>query len=185
MDRMATDRVTVSLDDDAQAALEDLTSRTGLGQSELVRRSLTFYATNFQATSTDASENLADYHEMLSGGEHVLLDVDFLHSFLDYVEDEDGEPDPEFLEMADTVSDYHAHEYEGRFESLGELLKWLSLCGFLTVRSSTADTYHVVFPSEAIRWFMTRFIERSIVNLPFDVDFEDGVTKVMMTETPA
>lgn len=182
---MANDRVTVSLDDDAQAALEDLTSRTGLGQSELVRRALTFYATNFQATSTDASDNLADYHEMLSGGEHVLLDVDFLHSFLDFVETEEGEPDPGFLDMADTVSDYHAHEFEGRFETLGELLTWLSLCGFLTVRSSTADTYHVVFPSRSMRWFMTRFIERSITRCPFEVEFEDGVTKVMMTETTA
>lgn len=181
---MSNTRVTVSLDEDAQEALEDLTSRTGQGQSELVRRALTFYAANFQAATTEASEKLENYHKMLTGGEHVLLDVDFLHCFLDYVSDEEGKPDPQFLERADEVSDYHAREYDGEFESLEEVLEWLSLCGFLSVRRSDENRYHVVFPSEEIRWFMTRFIERSVVNLPFDIELEEGYTKVMITEYP-
>jgi hypothetical protein len=179
---MTNTRVTVSLDEDARAALDNVMGRTGFGQSEIVRRALTFYAANFDAAKTDTSVNLSEYHEMISGGEHVLLDVDFLHCFLDYVETVDGEPDPEFVEMADTVSDYHAYEYEGRYESLGELLEWLSLCGFLTVRTTEANTYHVVFPTDEVRWFMTRFIERSCARLPFDIEIEEGVTKVLMTE---
>lgn len=91
---MAIDRVTVSLDEDAKGALDDLTERTGHGQSELFRRALTFYAANYRAATTDAGTKLGDYHKMLSGGEHVLLDVDFLHCFLDYVSDSDDEPDP-------------------------------------------------------------------------------------------
>ncbi|MFC6732789.1 MULTISPECIES: ribbon-helix-helix protein, CopG family [unclassified Haladaptatus] len=181
---MSHDRVTVSLDTDARAALEDLTSRTGVGQSEVVRRALTFYAANFQVATMDTSANLQDYHKMLAGGEHALLDIDFLHCFLDYVEEENGEPDPEFLADADRVSDYHAHEYVGKFDDLGELLEWLSLCGFLTVRRSEENTYHVVYPSEQLRWFMTRFVERSSVNLPFSIEIEEGLTKVLMTETP-
>ncbi|MBV0903179.1 ribbon-helix-helix protein, CopG family [Haloarcula salina] len=179
---MTMDRATVSLDEDAKEALEDLTERTGHGQSELFRRALTFYAANFQAATTDAGTKLGDYHKMLSGGEHVLLDVDFLHCFLDFVSDGSGTPDPEFLESADRVSDYHAREYDGEFETLDELLEWLSLCGFLSVRRSDENRYHVVFPSDHIRWFMTRFIERSTVDLPFDIDIEEGLTKVLITE---
>ncbi|MFC7203007.1 ribbon-helix-helix protein, CopG family [Haloferax namakaokahaiae] len=181
---MSHDRVTVSLDADARAALEDLTDRTGVGQSEMVRRALAFYNANYQAATTDTSANLQAYYEMLSGGEHVLLDVDFLHCFLDFVEGEDGTPDPDFLADIDQVSDYHAFEYEGEFETLGELLEWLSLCGFLTVRRSEENTYHVVYPSEQLRWFMTRFIERSVVNLPFTLEVTEGLTKVLMTEKP-
>lgn len=181
---MSTDRVTVSLDENAREALEDLMEKTGQGQSELVRHSLTFYAENFQAANADSNEQLEKYHKMLSGGEHVLLDVDFLHSFLDYISDEEGNPDEAFLEEADTVSDYHAREYEEEFDSLNELLEWLSLCGFLSVRRSDENRYHVVFPSEQIRWFMTRFVERSTVDLPFDIEIDEGLTKVMMTEHP-
>jgi predicted transcriptional regulator len=179
---MPTERVTVSLDDDTAAALADLTDRTGEGQSEVIRRALTFYAANFDAASTDAGPSLAAYHRMLSGGEHVLLDIDFMHCFLDYVTDDDGDPDPAFVEAADTVSDYHAREYADRFESVGELLEWLSFCGFLSVRAADGDTYHIVFPSAELRWFMTRFIERSVRDLPFELDIEESVSKVLITE---
>ncbi|WP_049917054.1 ribbon-helix-helix protein, CopG family [Halogeometricum pallidum] len=179
---MVTNRITVSLDADAQTALDSLTDRTGKPQSELVREALVFYAANFEAATTDAGPNLETYHRMLASGEHVLLDVDFLHCFLDYVEDENGTPDPEFVEAANRVAAFHAREYEDRFESLGELLDWLSFCGFLTVRSSDDDAYHVVFPTESVKWFMTQFIRRSIEPLAFDIEIEEGVSKVLLRE---
>jgi predicted transcriptional regulator len=178
---MSTDRLTISLDGEAREALDDIAEGTDRSQSEIVRRALTFYAANYEAASTDSSETLAEYYKMLAGGEHVLLDIDFLHGFLEHVQ-EDGEPRPEFIEDADRVSDYHAQEYQDRFDSLAELLEWLSLCGFLTVRRTTENTYHIVFPSADIRWFMTRFIERSVAELPFDVEIEEGVAKVLLTE---
>ncbi|WP_227377323.1 ribbon-helix-helix protein, CopG family [Haladaptatus halobius] len=177
-----TNRITVSLDDDARTALDGLVKRADKPQSELVRQALTFYAANYDAATADAEPNLEAYHQMLSSGEHVLLDVDFLHCFLDYVEDESGDPDPEFLELADKVSEYHAREYEHRFASLGELLDWLSFCGFLTVRATEGDTYHVVFPTESVKWFMMRFVELSAARLPFELEIEDGVSKVLITE---
>ena len=180
---MATDRVTVSLDDDARAALDSLTARTGKGQSELVRRALAFYAANFEAATADASANLEEYHGMLAGGEHVLLDVDFLHCFLATIET-DADADPDFLDCIDRVSDYHAREYEQRFSDLGELLDWLSFCGFLTVRETDGEGYHVVFPTESVKWFMLRFIERSATDLPFALDIDEGVSKVLLAERP-
>ena len=178
---MSRDRVTVSLDDDAKAALDDLAERSGAGQSEVVRRALTFYAANFEAaTSAGSGENLADYHRMLAGGEHVLLDVDFLHCFLDRIDTDD--PDDEFMEAVDRVSEYHSHEYAERFDDIGELLDWLSLCGFLTVRNAEGDTYHVVFPSESMRWFMTRFVRRSTTEVPFEVEIEESVSKVLVRQ---
>lgn len=178
---MPQERVTVSLDADTKVALEDLVDRTGAAQSEVVRRALTFYAANFEAeTPTGSDENLADYHRMLSGGEHVLMDVDFMHAFLDNVDRED--PDESFIEAIDRVSQYHAYEYAERFDDIGELLDWLSLCGFLTVRDAEGDTYHVVFPSESARWFMTRFIRKSTTEVDFEVRIEESVSKVLVIQ---
>jgi hypothetical protein len=174
----------VSLDADSRAALADLTERTGRSQSETVRRALRFYAANFEAADADAGPNLEAYHQMLSSGEHVLLDVDFLHCFLEFVVDDSGDPDPEFLDAVDRVAQFHAYEYEGRFESLRELLEWLSLCGFLAVRETRGRTYHVVFPTESIKWFMLRFVRGSTPRLPFDLEVEEGVAKVLLTEVP-
>ncbi|SER28816.1 ribbon-helix-helix protein, CopG family [Natrinema salaciae] len=176
-----TQRVTVSLDDDSAAALETLVAETGDGQSGVVRRALTFYAANVDAADERPSENLGRYYRMLSSGEHVLLDIDFLHAFLEHCYD-GGDPDPSFVEAADRVSAYHAHEYGSRFDAVGDLLEWLSFCGFLDVREEGEGVYHLVFPSEAVRWFMTRFIERSTVELPTEIELEGGVAKVIVTE---
>ncbi|XVH30860.1 ribbon-helix-helix protein, CopG family [Haloferacaceae archaeon DSL9] len=180
---MVSERITVSLDEDAGAALADLENRTDTGRSELVRQALTFYAANFDAATTNAAANLEAYHKMLSGGEHVLLDVDFLHCFLEHTV-ADGAPDEAFLTCADRVSAYHQTEYESRFASVGELLDWLSFCGFLSVRATDDGIYHVVFPSESMKWFMLRFIRISTEGLPFDLAIEEGVAKVLIAERP-
>lgn len=179
-----TNRLTVSLDSEANTSLMHLADRTGRSQSEIVRRALQFYAANFEAAQTDAGPNLEAYHQMLSNGEHVLLDIDFLHCFLEYVENASGEPDPEFIDAIDQVGELHSHEYADRFDSLHELLEWLSLCGFLTVRETQEQTYHIVFPTESMKWFMLRFIELSISNLSFDVEIEEGVAKALLTQVP-
>lgn len=175
-----TDRVTASLDTESRTALDTLLAETGKGQSAVIRRALTFYSANFEAAETDVSADLEQYHRLLSTGEHVLLDVDFLHCFLDYVYRE-GDPDPEFVAATDRVAEFHAAEYAERFSDLGEVLEWLSLCGFLTVREVEGDTYHVVFPSEPTKRFMLRFIERSTADLPFEIEIEEGVAKALLT----
>lgn len=181
---MVSDRITVSLDEDSQEALDGLVSQTGQGNSELVRRALKFYATNFQAATSDTDIDLENYYQMLVSGEHALLDIDFLHILLANVRNDDGTWPEEFVEDVDKVANYHAKEYEEQFTELKELLDWLSVCGFLTVRESRENTYHVVFPTEDLKWFMLRFIRDSTANLPFELEIEEGVSKVLMTEHP-
>lgn len=179
---MVSNRITVSLDEPANEALDSLVEETESKQSEVVRQALQFYAKNLSAAQEGRDVRLEEYHRMLAKGEHVMLDIDFLHAMLNYVENEDGEPPQAFLNEVDPVSEYHAKEYEDRFDNLGELLDWMSLCGFLTVRKSDQETYHVVFPSRQVRWFMMRFIRKSAVNLPFEIEIESGVSKVIIFE---
>lgn len=180
---MVKDRITVSLDEDAKEALEELVSQTGKGNSELVRQALSFYAANQQVASSDVSLDLEEYHKMLASGEHALLDIDFLHSLLKY-RPQEGEQAEAFIENLDRVARYHAAEYARRFDTLEEVLDWLSVCGFLTVRESEANTYHVVFPTEDVKWFMLRFLEKSTAELPFELEMEQGVSKVLLRAVP-
>lgn len=178
---MTSDRITVSLDEDAKNSLEELTDRTDESRSELVRKAIAFYAANFDSAMASDSDHLQTYYEMLSTGEHVLLDIDLLHALLNQVDDPE-ERHSDFLDMIDQVAQYHAQEYAERFDSLEDVLDWLSLCGFLTVRRSDEGSFHVVFPSESLRWFMIRFIRGSVVDLPFEVKIEESVSKVLLTE---
>ncbi|MDQ2074186.1 ribbon-helix-helix protein, CopG family [Haloarcula sp. H-GB4] len=178
---MPTDRVTVSLDEETKETLEGLTDRTGESQSQLIREAIAFYAANFDSAHASDSDHLQTYYEMLSTGEHVLLDIDLLHALLRQFTDPD-ERDEEVLNMIDQVAQYHAQEYAERFDSLEDVLEWLSLCGFLTVRRDEKGSFHVVFPSESVRWLMIRFIRGSIADLPFEIEIEESVSKVLLRE---
>ncbi|UPM44677.1 ribbon-helix-helix protein, CopG family [Halocatena salina] len=178
---MPGDRVTVSLNEDAKSALEQLTDQTEKSRSEIIRRAVSFYAANFESANANNSDDLQTYYQMLTTGEHVLLDIDLLHAFLNQV-DEREQRDPVFLETVDRVARYHSREYAERFDSLDEVLDWLSFCGFLTVRNTEGDIYHVVFPSESLRWFMMRFIQGSVEELPFELEIKESVSKVLLIE---
>ncbi|MUV48167.1 ribbon-helix-helix protein, CopG family [Haloarcula sp. CBA1122] len=178
---MPTDRVTVSLDEETKETLEDLTDRTGESQSQLIREAIAFYAANFDSAHASDSDHLQTYYEMLSTGEHVLLDIDLLHALLSQFSDP-AQRDEGVLEMIDQVAQYHAQEYAERFDSLEDVLEWLSLCGFLTVRRDERGSFHVVFPSESVRWLMIRFIRGSITDLPFEIEIEESVSKVLLRE---
>ncbi|WP_280538200.1 ribbon-helix-helix protein, CopG family [Halopenitus sp. POP-27] len=178
---MPSDRVTVSLDDDTRETLQRLHDQSDESRSELIRQAIAFYAANFDSATASDSDHLQTYYEMLSTGEHVLLDIDLLHALLGRIDDPETRDD-EFLDTIDQVANYHAQEYADRFDSLGDVLEWLSLCGFLTVRRAEAGSYHVVFPSEQLRWFMVRFIRGSVADLPFEIEIEESVSKVLLTE---
>lgn len=172
------------MDEQSREALEGLVEQTGDGQSELVRRALVFYAANFQAANTDFSGSLEEYHRMLTSGEHVLLDIDFMHCLLEYAVASIDDPDSEFVEAVHRIAQFHAIEYTERFKSVKEILDWLSFCGFLTVRESGERTYHVVFPSQELRWFMIEFINESTIHHSFDLQVDEGVSKVIIKEIP-
>lgn len=178
---MVTERTTVSLDEDARQALDELAEQTGRGNSEIVRQALGFYAANQEVARADVRIDLDEYHKMLASGEHALLDIDFLHALLRYAPVDDEE----YLRDLDRVAEYHSAEYASRFDDLEEVLDWVSVCGFLTVRKTAEDTYHAVFPTEDVKWFMLRFLRRSTADLPFEIEVDEGVSKVFLREKPA
>lgn len=174
-------RITASIDEEDCERINNLVDRSDMTQSEVVRQAIRFYDANYEAASANQTYNLNQYYQMLSTGEHVLLDIDFLHCFLNYIYD-GGCADEAFLAMADRVSDYHCQEYQDRFSDLGDVLTWLSVSGFLTVRTEFENSYYIVFPSESVRWFMCRFIDRSTAELPFDIEIDAGISKAILTE---
>lgn len=113
---MPSDRVTVSLDEDAEEALEGLTDQTDENRSELIRKAITFYAANFDSANASDSDHLQTYYEMLPTDEHIILDTDYLHVRSSHVDDS-GEGNSEFIDTVDRVAQYHATSSAGSRDS--------------------------------------------------------------------
>lgn len=176
------DRITVALDQEAKRTLENLEKRGEESKSELVRNAISFYGSNYRAAEEGPKEGLSQYYELVDSGEYVILDVDFLYLFLKYLYRE-GEHRREFLEAADQVFRYQALAYSKRFDDVEELVDWLALCGLLTAREGDDGAFHLLFPSDEIRRFTTRFIEQTCSQLDADVEIESAVSKALIVRT--
>ncbi|MFW5999946.1 MAG: hypothetical protein ACOCPY_00660 [Halorubrum sp.] len=87
---MPTDRVTASLGEDAENALDGPIDRTDGGRSEPVRETSGSYAAGFDSANASDGGRPETRYGLLSTGEHASWDVGPLHSLLCRVDGGDG-----------------------------------------------------------------------------------------------
>lgn len=172
-------RVTVSLDDPAQAALETLVEETGASKSELVRKALMFYEANLEVATDGDQNDLWKYNKALASQDHVLLDRDFMHLFLTSLADHDAME--AFLEETPQVAAYHVPEYREDFDTVVDLLDWLEFCGFLQYRRIDDEAVQLIFHNRHIKEVMAEFTVNVLEGLGYEVTIaRDGLTKVVL-----
>lgn len=170
------DRITISLDADTKRALESLREQTSANQSELVRSAIQFYEANLDVTESDDSDSLWRYSRALSAQDHVLLDRDFFHLFLQHVPNSEN-----FESEVERIASYHAPEYNEEFQSPLELLEWLSFCGFLEYKQVDGQSIQLIFHNEDVKDVMGPFTVTAIEEMGHDVTVvRTGITKVVL-----
>jgi len=129
--------VTVSFDDETAAIFRDLKKGIGISQSELMRTALKFYSRHKALFESVDVERIYIYSEMLSDGEHVILDMDHWILFLKLVE---SHPDrDQFWEMHQKVSQSHAEEFIHKNHDVEVVLRRLEACNLFKL-SKTSET---------------------------------------------
>lgn len=164
-------RTTIALDDKTADMLESLRS-PHTSQSDVVRRALRFYY-SFKDLNESEVENLKVYTEMLSGGEHVILDLDHLIAFLNMVEEMPNQE--EFWETHKKIAMNHAEQFQSM--DIGPILRRLETCNFYRLVKSGED-YTLIFGNESIKKFLRIFLEEIFNNLHKNVEIKDELSKL-------
>jgi len=164
-------RTTIALDDKTAEILENLRSPES-SQSDVIRKALKFYYA-FKDLKEKDVENLKAYVEMLSSGEHVILDIDHLISFLAVI---DEMPNNEkFWETHKTIAKNHAEQF--RNMEIEQILKRLEACNFFRLVKSGNDMT-LIFGNEDIKKFEKVFLEEVFRSLNKDVEIKDELSKL-------
>lgn len=164
-------RTTIAFDEETARIFEELKLQ-GTSQSEIVRRALKFYYA-FKDLEAHEIEKLRTYFEMLAEGEHVILDLDHLVSFLRLIE---THPEKEkFWEIHVNIAKNHAEEFSNM--DVDKILKRLETCNFFRLRKSGND-YTLVFGDKHVKKFMKVFIEEVLKELGKDVEVKENLTKL-------
>ena len=176
-------RVTIALDDKTYNLLQELRDESNRSQSEILRKSIKFYhkfKETFGSSKNGIVKRINTYLDLLSHGEHIILDVDHYLSFLKFIEES---PDTEhFWEMNKKIGKAHAEEFSQQFEFLTveRVIERLEACNFFRIVKETPQRYTLLLGSEIQKNFIKTFLEQVLVDMGFNVEIREGFSKLKL-----
>ena len=118
-------RITAALDGSTISFLEKISTQDNLSYSEIIRRALNFYKEN-RAIST---ENMKTYRDLLSNGEHVIIDIEHWFLFLNFIESSQNKET--FWTKHGEVARSHGGQLKNKVVTVEDLLNRLVSMQFL------------------------------------------------------
>jgi len=173
-------RVTIALDESTSQLFDKLRKEAGISGSELARRALRFYHENKDLLK-DKNKRFDLYMDMLSGGEHAILDIDHLVLLLDLI---DSSPKEEkFWRECKVVAKAHAEQLSSKVHTPEELLERLAACNFFRLIKDSEKKFTLVLSSDAARKFVKRLVEDFLDSMGFDAEVKEHLAKLTVKIT--
>ncbi|MFH1773702.1 MAG: ribbon-helix-helix protein, CopG family [Methanobacteriota archaeon] len=172
----APTRITIALDEETNKLLGKLRAEDKLSQSGLVRRALQFYSQYKGMLGTQGGKKINTYVEMLSEGEHIILDVDHWLLFLKFIE---TSPESEkFWEECRLVAKSHGEQLSQKIKSVENLLERLEACNFFKISKSSESEFTLVLGSNISKKFVRTFLEDVLTGLGYKAEVREDFTKL-------
>ena len=172
------ERITIALDEDTASLFKKLRDDSGLSQSELMREALKFYGKHRSLFDLAEDEKVYTHAEMLSAGEHVILDIDHWILFLNFIE---NHPDKEkFWELHKKVSRAHAEQFKHKLYNAESIVKRLEICNLFQTSKTSKNEFTLIFGSELSKKFIRTELEEIFQGMGFMVDIKDDFSKLRL-----
>ena len=171
-------RVTISFDEESFKNFENLKTDLKVSQSELIRRAIKFYYENRITLGNGNRERTQEYIDMLSEGEHVILDVDHWLLFLKMVESSTGQA--EFWNTHREIARSHAEQLGKKVTTPDALLRRLETCNFfkITTSSNSPKEYTLLTGPGTQRRFIREFLEETFAGMGFNAIIKEDYSKL-------
>lgn len=174
-------RVTIALDDETGEILEKLKKTTSASQSEIFRKALKFYhkfKKVFETSKNGAAKKVNTYLELLSQGEHIILDVDHYLTFLKFIEDS---PDKlKFEDVNKSIGKAHAEEFKEDLDlsTVQKVVERLEACNFFKIVKDSSSRFTLLLGSDIQKNFIKTFLEEVLNGMGFNVHIKEGFSKL-------
>ena len=175
-------RITVAFDSSTANLLEKISKEAELSQSEIMRRALRFYNENRVLEDAAVRKKVFAYLDLLSSGEHVILDVDHWLLFLDMIE---SSPDKEkFWAKHRDIARSHKEQLESKVHTAEQVLVRLENCNFFRITKNSEKDFTLVLGSELPKKFVKVLIEEFFSVLGIKADIKENLAKLNVTIKP-
>jgi negative regulator of replication initiation len=168
-------RITIALDESSFQIFEKLRKEEGISQSALLRRSLKFYDENKGLVkSKDKKVDL--YVDMLSSGEHIILDMDHWILLLNLI---DSSPKKEkFWQGCRAVAKAHSEQLPSKVRTPAELLERLEACNFFRLVKNSEKDFTLVLNSNSTKKFVRTIVEDFLNCMKFNAEVKEDFSKL-------
>ena len=166
-------RVTIAFDEESYEIFSKLKESSRQSQSEIIRNALRFYYSYREFENLDG-EKIKIYVEMLSDGEHIILDIDHWIAFLRLVE---THPEKDkFWEIHREVARSHAEQFKGK--SAEYILERLEACNFFRMNRVSENEFTLILGNEITKNFIRIFLEEVFEGVGINAEIKEDLTKL-------
>ena len=181
--RKISNRITIALDDKTFELLKELKGESSNSQSEILRKSIRFYHKFKKVIGYDKNnmaERVVTYLDLLSHGEHIILDVDHYLSFLKFIE-ESPESDKFWL-INKSIGKAHAEEFSQHFSfpTVENVIGRLETCNFFKIVKDSSNRYTLLLGSDIQKNFVKTFLKEIFQEMGFNVKIKESLSKLKL-----
>ncbi|HID19662.1 MAG TPA: CopG family transcriptional regulator [Methanophagales archaeon] len=170
------ERVTIALDEGTVELFKKAKKELRVSQSELMREALKFYCKYKTLFESIDEEKVHTYVEMLSSGEHIIIDIDHWLLFLNFIESHHEKE--KFWELHRDVCQAHAEQFKYRQYYAEYILKRLEACNLFTLRKDSETSFTLVLGHDITRKFIKTELEEIFVGMGIKMDIKEDLAKL-------
>ncbi len=172
----APERITIAMDEDTFSIFKKMRDDLGISQSELMREALKFYSKHKTLFESIEDKKVYTHAEMLSAGEHIILDIDHWLLFLSFIE---SHPEKEkFWELHKSICEAHAEQFKHKFYRVEYILKRLETCNFFKLNKTSKNEFTLVLGSDVPKKFVKTELEEIFGGMGFRVEIKEDFSKL-------
>ena len=174
-------RITIAIDEQTKNILNELNNHSENSRSETIRKAIKFYhkfKKVFDTKSNGVASKVNTCLELLSNGEHIILDVDHYLTFLKYIE---NSPDKEkFNDLNKSIGRAHAEEFSQDLDitTVEKVVERLEACNFFKIVKDSSTRYTLLLGSDIQKNFIKTFLEEVLEGMGFNVSIKEGFSKL-------
>ena len=169
-------RVTIALDEGTAGLFRELKDDLGISQSELMREALKFFGKHKMLFEFSDDITVYTYAEMLSSGEHVILDINHWMLFMSFME---THPDKDkFWSLHKEVCRAHAEQFKHRLLNAESILRRLEICNLFSISKTGEKEFNLIFNLDSTKQFIKIELEEIFAGMDYIVEIKENFSKL-------
>jgi len=170
-------RISVAIDNKTSDVLKTLAKKKNKTVSEIIRSAISIYS-EIENSKGIPPEKTKIYADLLSGREHVIVDIELWTAILDELNEKGSES---FWKLVEKIGYEHGIQYRIRgLTNLKDILNYMETENWFRVKSNGSGSYTLILSTRNEQKMLKRFLESLFKAQGIKADIVEGFRKLII-----